>query len=159
MQSNRRRRPDCKAWQPVPGKPLPDPVIIDDRDLYPQAVVNNVLSFLDRERPRFHHLEPTPIMINMSRSTPALEAAERSRRFFGHGFFHVPPADKAIVDYAPGEKVIAREDGVDWKPCTVEMHLQNRTHGLIQASYRYLAAKNAVGHCIVGPLLGIVRRG
>jgi len=158
IQADRRRRPDCIEWQPAPGQPLPEPVIIDDRDLYSPAVVKNVLQFLDRERPRFHYLEPTPILITMQRSTAAIEAAERSRQFFGHGFFHVPPADKTQVDYAPGEKIIARETGVDWKPCTVEMNLTNRKHGLISASYRYLAAKNAVGHCIVGPMLGIVRR-
>ena len=154
----RRRTPDCIAWQPAPGQPLPDPVISDDRDLYPAEVVKNVLTFLERERPRFHHLEPTPIIINMARSTEAIEAAERSRQFFGHGFFHVPPPDRAIVDYAPGEKAIAKERGHNWKPCTVELNLQNRKHGLIRASYRYLAAKNEQGHCIVGPMLGIVRR-
>lgn len=154
----RRRRPDC-LWQPKPGEPLPEPVVIDDRDLYPAEVVKNVLSFLDRERPRFHHLEPTPIVINMARSMRAMDAAERAKNFFGHGFFHVPPADKTIVNYAPGDKVSALEAGVDWKACTVELNLKNTTYGLITASYRYLAAKNSQGHCIVGPMLGIVRRG
>lgn len=158
MNIARRRRPDCIAWQPAPGQPLPNPVIVDDRDLYPAETVKDVLSFLTRERPRFHHLEPTPILISMSRSPIALESAERSKQFYGHGFFHVPPADKTIVNYAPGEKVSALEAGINWKPCTVELNLRNTRYGLISASYRYLAAKNAEGHCIVGPLLGIVRR-
>lgn len=155
----RGRRPDCKDWQPVPGQPLPEPVVVDDRDLYQPEVVKNVLEMLRRERPRFHHLEPTPILISMSRSPAALEAAEKAKQWLPHGFFHVPPADKATVDYAPGERIVAHEFGVDWKPCTVEMNLTNRKHGIISASYRYLAAKNSAGHCIVGPLLGIVRRG
>lgn len=154
----RRRRPDVTEWQPAPGQPLPDPVIADDRDLYPVEVVKNVLSMLDRERPRFHFMEPTHQLIELYRSDAQLEAIERAKHFYGHGFFHVPPAQLARVDHAPGEMVIAHEEGHDWKPCTVELNLQNRRHGLIKASYRYLAAKNEAGDCIVGPLLGVLRR-
>ena len=154
----RRRRPDVIEWQPAPGQPLPDPVIADDRDLYPPPVVKNVLAMLERERPRFHHMEPTSTIIQLYRPTQELEAIERAKNFFGHGFFHVPPAGRAHVDYAPGELIVAHEEGCDWKPCTVELNLQNRRHGLVKASYRYLAAKNELGDCIVGPMLGVIRR-
>lgn len=154
----RRRRPDVIDWQPSPGNPLPDPVILDDREFYPPAVVKNVLAMLNRERPRFHYMEPSHTLIQLYRSGEQLEAIGKAKHFYGHGFLHVPPAQLARVDHAVGETIIAHEEGANWKPCTVELNLQNRRYGLIKASYRYLAAKNEAGDCIVGPKLGVLRR-
>lgn len=151
MRRERRLRPDVKHWQPMPGQPLPMPVLVDDRDKHEPETVKNVLAMLERERPRFSHHEPTPITLQIERTPAEKRLSKRSGRT-------IHPGSRVIVNYSPGERLLIKEGISNWKPVTVEMNLRNTKYGKIEASFRYLAARNPEGDVIVGPFLGVIQK-
>lgn len=134
----RKQSPKVLQWNPVPGKPLPEPVIKDDRDKFTEGTVRHVLQWLNQLRPEFEKLgKPTEIIVRIDREINARTNKVTNVRL--------------KVEYGRGPLVPM---GVaSFRPCTEELLLKSRRRGLIEAKYTYLAARDERGRCIVGPLL------
>lgn len=125
------------AWDPQPGKPLPMPVLADDRESFPVEVVKQVLEWLASLKPQFDATpKPTDQIIKIGQTID--------------GRKKVTPT-KIRVMYQAGQSLTLQSH--DFSAGTVEMLLRDRKGAPIEATYHYLAARAADGRCIVGPYL------
>ncbi len=127
------RRPGTVAvlqWQPQPGMALPDPLLADDREVFPAQVVRGVLAWLESKRPEFEKdFAPTPIVLTLSRPVES----------------RLGPVTPVKIDtqYGVGtpEKQSMGATFSQFQTCTVEICLKNKKHAPVEASYHYLAAR------------------
>jgi hypothetical protein len=127
-------------WEPQPGKPIPLPLIADDRALFPVDVVKGVSAWLLKRRPEFEKDQtPTPIVISVGETIDGHKAGiqTRSKLRVRYGKIGDPPERIGIVDFVAS---------------TYEMLLRSRKRQ-IEAKYTYLVARDAAGRIICGPRL------
>lgn len=127
-------------WEPQPGKPIPLPLIADDRALFPVETVKAVLAWLEQRRPEFEKDHtPTPIVITMGQTIDAHKAGiqTRSKLRVRYGKIGDPPERIATVDFIAS---------------TYEMLLRSRKRQ-IEAKYTFLVARDPAGRVICGPRL------
>lgn len=122
----------------MPGQPLPDPVIQDDRERLPVEVVTNVLRWLTATKPAFDNKPPTPMRIELG---PGINARQKAQK----------PTAKVVYQTGAG----VREE-FQFRHHTVEFLLKDERLGLV-ARYRYLAASDEQNRTIVGPQLRILQ--
>lgn len=117
-------------WFMAPGATLPHPVLKDDRESFPPAVVKMVMDWLVQQYPAFMNKPPTPQILYLG------TVKNHPVRF----------KTKAIPE------LIQR---VEFEVGTAEVLLrQKRPPRLILAAYHYLTARNIYdGRIILGPFL------
>lgn len=130
------------AWQMEPGKELPQPTLQDDRALYPEGVVRQVLAFIGGRVAELRAKGPTPQVLGLGRdggeATPMIHRA----RF----------APKALDAVPVTVGVNARV--VEWEYGTFEILLRKKGASVILARYHYAGARElSTGHVIIGELL------
>lgn len=127
------RRPGTVAvlqWQPQPGKPLPDPLLEDDREAFPAEVVKNALTWLESKRAEFEKdFKPTPITLALSRPIESRLGPV------------TPVKIEAQYGVGEAEKQSLGAAFTQFQTCTIEICLRNKKHGPVEASYHYLAAR------------------
>lgn len=128
-----------KEWKPVPGRPLPDPVIEDDRAFFPETIVRNILDWLEATKLTFRTEKPrgqTLVLAN---------AGEEPKIRFGEG------ADR------PPDEVIRGYGSFEFDHGSIELVLREKANGLVIAKYYYVVARTPDGKMIVGPQVNIVQ--
>lgn len=128
-----------RAWDPEPGKPLPMPIVEDDRATLPIGVVKHALAWLEQRKPEFlKDREPTPVLITMGQPIDGRKKSTNLKLHVRYGKAGDPP-----------EKI----GEAMFTAATYEMLLRSRKRGLIQAKYTYLVARDQQGRTICGPYL------
>ena len=117
-------------WKQIPGATYPSPLIQDDRDSYPPAVVRSITEWLDAERGKHETAPPTAQLIQPYR--PAR--------------YMISPGVLAPTTTLSGFQEHSFESG------TIEISL--RKEGVTLARYHYLVARDVLnGKHILGPFL------
>jgi hypothetical protein len=114
-------------WKPIPGRALPDPVVLDDAEAFPPQVVAQVRGMLRADAPRIQAQEGAhPLILNLAL-----------------GRVEVPGAP------------IHQIHTFTCQPGTAEIILRDRRTQMIIARYHYLVARFPDGKVIVGDQLQI----
>lgn len=123
-------------WKFELGQPLPVcPLIQDDRRYFPDAVVRELLQYLEANKTNYQHLPPTPIQIRMG-----------------------PQNSNAEIIYGVGNLVVPGYGSYTFKTATVEFLFREKRKGPILAKYRFLAARTPEHREILGPQITTVDR-
>lgn len=115
------------------------PIIADDRDKYPASHVNDVLAFLERERPKWEQQrKATPQILDLNEGTPS-------------GF--VDP-EKGRVQVPEKVGTVTGKRPVEWR--TGLAGIPYRPQGVYVAEFQVLIAMETFsGHIIAGPLIRV----
>jgi hypothetical protein len=122
------------GWNFNAGHPLPQsPNLADDRGRFPDAVVRELLAYLEKHKQMYQFMGPTPIQIVMG-----------------------PLNSNAEIVYGVTSVVKPGYGGYVFRAATVEFLFRERRKGPILAKYRYLAARTPDHRDIVGPQLEVL---
>lgn len=128
------------GWNPQPGKPLPLPRISDDRALFAEGVVRDVLAWLKKRQPEFERdRTPTDITIRVAKTIDGHKAGIQTK-------------SKLMVKYGKiGDR--PEQIGTLYFDCaTYELLLKDQRRKLT-AKFTYLVARDQDGRAICGPYL------
>lgn len=120
-------------WQPVMGKPLPEPVIEDDSEHFDPQAVKNVRDWLVSTAQAFINGKPTPMTIFLTNELLS------------------PWTIVTTIGAGIKEEVI-------FKHATIELHLVDKRTKKVVATYHYLVARTSDNkRDIVGPQLKVLQ--
>jgi hypothetical protein len=132
-----------RRWDAQLGKPLPMPLLEDDRQYLPAETVKEVSAWLESRKPEFEK-DPTPTPIILTMSAPINARTDARSQ---------PPVRLTVRYGKPGDPPEKMRYGL-FTAQTIEVILRPENKPkLILAKYHYLAARDEKGRCIVGPHL------
>lgn len=130
-------------WNPVPGRPIPDPILADDSDEVAvtdgSATVVNVREWLRREAAGLCVHKPTDTLIELSRGSDTDKVPTMAR-----------------VIYGPGQPTV--KERLTWRLSTAEVILRSNDLAIV-AQYRIAVARDQYDRVIAGPMLGTLQIG
>lgn len=120
------------AWQPVPGQPLPEPLLEDDSNSFPVEIVTRVRDWLgsDQLRPYDREFHPTSQTIGAS-TFPRFKVRST----------HTPNPAQGFFEFERG---------------TAEVLLRDKQRQIIVAKFHYHEARCiGTGKSILGPRINV----
>lgn len=142
------------AWNPVPGRDLPEPVIEDDSKVFLPHVVTEVRAWLKKRteelRSKLQAEGPTPQILSLERANgPVLSRFQFDPKALDAGGLNM-----GAVKTPGGFRSVTFEYG------TFQVNMKSKKLNAILAVFNYAGARDPItGRVIVGELLSVEQKG